>query len=198
MTDTVDPGTSYPTRTTTRGDLISRAPPFRSTRWVPRTMANGGSMNSRGPPDHLPTGMPRSSSTTLRVHRHHLLPDDPGKDPAWYHDTVGPTPTTTSNASGTGTRSSPTPRTHHRLLRRRCSGQLQRHPGGQHGDVRLPLHRWSGALLRHPASPGDVHPEPRLLYYITDNADSIIILNLSTGHRVHLPHTPDAPRRTTT
>ena len=47
---------------------------------LPRTMAIGGSMNSRGPPDHLPTGTPRTSSTTPWVHRLLQPPDDPEND----------------------------------------------------------------------------------------------------------------------
>ena len=137
-------------------------------------------------------------STTLRHYGftdNIYYPTTHSNDPAWYYDTAGPTPTTMSNASGTGTRSSPTPRTHHRRLIRRCSGQLQRHPGGQHDAERSPLHRSSGALHRHPAPPGAVHLKPRVLQYVTDNADSIIIHNLSTGHRAHLPHTTDAPEQ---
>ena len=86
-------------------------------------------------------------------------------------------------------------KTHHRRLRRRCSGQLQRHPGGQHNAERLPLHRCSGALHHHPAPPGAVHREPRLLHIVTDNADSIIIFYFSTGHRAQLPRTTDAPEK---
>ena len=174
------PALATPTITTARGDTNSGEPPFQSTQLVPRTMATGGSMNSRGPPDHLSTGTPRSSTTTLRVHRHRLLPDDHGNDPAWYSDTAGPTPTTTSKASGTGTQPTSTSRTQHRLLRRRCSGRHQGHPGGQHGDARQPLHRWSGALHRHPAQPGAVYPGRCLHHYVPDNADTIINLNLST------------------
>ena len=163
MTDTVDPGASYSYQNDNpRRPYLSSSVFSKLRGGFPRIMAPCGFMHSRGPPDHLPTGTPRSSSATLRVHRHRLLPDDPGNDPAWYYDTAGPTPTTTSNASGTGTQPTSTSRTQHRLLRRRCSGRHQGHPGGQHGDARRPLHRRSGALHRHPAPPGAVHLEPRL------------------------------------
>ena len=38
-------------------------------------------MNSRGPPDQLPTGTPHSPPTTLRVHRHRLLLRRPRQRP---------------------------------------------------------------------------------------------------------------------
>ena len=40
--------------------------------------------------------------------------------------------------------------------------------------------------------------DPALSDYVPDNTNTIVFLNLSTRPRAHLPHTSDAPRRTTT
>ena len=118
-----------------------------------------------------------------------------GNYTAWYYGTAGPTPTTMSNASGTGTLSPLTPRTHHRLLRRRCSGRLYRHPRWQHDDERPPLHHCSGALHRHPAHPGAVPCKLRRDMDVTDNAAHrpLNISNHSTGKRAPLPSASGAP-----
>ena len=108
-------------------------------------------------------GTTRSSSTTPRVQQHRVLLRHTGNDPVWNYDSTGPTPITTSNAVGTGTLSSQMSRTQHRLREHHCSGRHQGHPGGQHGDARHPLHRWSGAHHRHPAPPGAAPLGLRLL-----------------------------------
>ena len=121
-------------------------------------------MNSREPPVQLPTGLP----ALLRYHEFFNYPYYPvtqDNDSPCYSDTAGPTSTPTAKTSGTGTPSSPTPRTHLRLPRHRCSGGPHRHPGGQHVDERPRITdtRCTGAPLRHSARPGAAKHELHLV-----------------------------------
>ena len=119
-------------------------------------MAFGGFMNSREPPVQLPTGLP---ALLLRYHEFFNYPYYPvtqDNDSPCYSDTAGPTSTPTAKTSGTGTPSSPTPRTHLRLPRHRCSGGPHRHPGGQHVDERPRIH--AVRVLPSDTLPGRVLP----------------------------------------
>ena len=167
-------------------------------RRVPRIMATGGSMNSRGPPDHLPKGTTRSSSTTPRVQRHRSLLRRPGNDPVWNYDSTGPTPTTTSNTAGTGTQSPSTPRTQHRFQQHHCSADTKDTPEGS--TETLEVHYTAGRVLPTATPPHRVLfiSDPALFDYVPDNTNTFVFLNLSTRPRAHLPYASDAPRRTTT
>ena len=85
MTDTVDHGTSYPDQNDTRGDLISRVPPFQTTRWVPRIMATGGSCTLE------------DRRITFQRERPALLPRHYGfNDTIHYSDATATTPSGTT------------------------------------------------------------------------------------------------------
>ena len=143
--------------------------PFEFRGGFPRTMAIGGSMNSRGPPDHLPTGIPRTSSTTLRVQRLHQPPDDPRQQPrlvlrhcgTYSHNYVERfghrNPANTNAKNSTPSSQTPlfgtTPRTPRRAARR--------HPASL-----TPL---VGCSLPPPRPTGAVHLEALLPHQLSDN-----------------------------
>ena len=161
-------------------------------------MATGGSTDSREPPDHLPT------EPLALPPRHHGF-----NNSVYYSDAPATTP------SGTTTQRDP-------LL------QLRRTPWAPEPDLpqrqelntvfndttvrddtkdtpegsteTLVVHYTAGRVLSTATPPHRVLfiSDPALSDYVPDNTNTTVFLNLSPRPRAHLPHTSDAPRRTTT
>ena len=152
-----------------------------------------GSMNSRGLPDHLPPGTPRSSSTTLRVHRQHLLPNDPRQRPRLLLRHCGTYTYNHVERLGPG---------HHQrqeLITDSSDTAVRENSNGTpDGSTLTNANRYTAVRVLSFATP------PHRVLFISNPAfsntspttsviDNPYIHNPSNGNRVHLPLTPDAP-----
>ena len=155
-------------------------------------------MDSRGPPDHLPTG---PLALPPRLHGFN--------NSVYYSDA----PTTTT--SGTTNQ-----RDLHQQPRRTPWAPELRHPLHQElntvftndtvradtkvtpegSTTMLVIHYTAGRVLTTATPPHRVLIFSEFAFFtdVLDNNNTTIYSKLSTGHRARLPHTPDAPRRTTT